>query len=528
MVNVIVVGAGIAGLTASIRACDRGANVSLISPDYSERTQSVMAMGGINASMNTKGEDDSPKQHFTDTMKGGCEINNEKAVRMLTDDAPKIIDWLERMGTSFSRDKYGNVDMRNFGGQKKKRTVYAGSRTGKQIVSALVNACRKRESEGRIKRFIGFRFLSLIFTDKNECCGVNCINEDTQEIRSFAGDAVIIATGGYNQIFGRILGSTQNDGFATARLFAQGVELANLEMVQYHPTTVMTPQKRMLITEAARGEGGKLFVMKNGEPWYFMKDFYPELADLMPRDVVSRSIFKVSEGGKKDVFLDLTHLGEDTIKIKLDEVYEICMKYLNLNPLENPIPVFPAVHYFMGGIRTDENHKTNIKGLYAAGECSCQYHGANRLGGNSLLGAVHGGWISGENAVHENPQGNMINNLDDELNAFNSYSCGERPLDDALGEISQIMNDSMTIYRNADDLNNALVKLDNLDLNVNAKYYDYIKVRLLAVLARASIMSALFRKESRGAHQRTDYPESDDEYKKSTCAVYKNGEIVIA
>ena len=527
MVKIIVVGAGIAGLTSAIRASQSGAEVALISPDYSERSQSVMAMGGINAALNTKGEDDSTHQHFTDTINGGCGINNSEAVRMLTDDAPQIIDWLESLGTSFSRDVNGNVDMRNFGGQKKKRTVYAGSRTGKQIVSALVNECRKMESRGLIKRFIGFRFLSLILTDKNECCGVKCIHEDTEEVKSFMGDAVIIATGGYNALFGKILGSTQNDGFTTAKLFYQGVRLANLEMVQYHPTTVLTPQKRMLITEAARGEGGKLFVEKDGEKWYFMKDFYPELADLMPRDVVSRSIYKVSEGGKKDVFLDLTHLDEHTVKVKLDEVYEICDKYLNINPLETPIPIFPAVHYFMGGIQTDENHKTNIKGLYAAGECSCQYHGANRLGGNSLLGAVHGGWISAENAVLEKPKGNVINSIDEELNSFKSYTLKDKSLQDTLSEISQIMNDSMGIYRNEDNLMAALDKLDNLDTNVNAKYYDYLKVKLLVILSKASILSALERKESRGAHRRTDYPESDDAYKKSICAMYYDGNIVI-
>lgn len=200
MVDIIVVGVGIAGLTASIRASNSGADVTLISPDYSERAQSVMAMGGINASMNTKGEDDSTDQHFADTMKGGCGINNPDAVKRLTDDAPHIIEWLESIGTSFSRDENGNVDMRNFGGQKKKRTVFAGARTGKQIVSALVNACRRNESLGKIKRFVGFRFLSLILTDQGECCGVKCINEATEEIRSFIGDAVIIATGGCKSV----------------------------------------------------------------------------------------------------------------------------------------------------------------------------------------------------------------------------------------------------------------------------------------------------------------------------------------
>ena len=527
MVDIVVVGAGIAGLTASIKASENGANVSLISPDYSERSQSVMAMGGINAALNTKGEKDSPHHHFTDTMNGGCEINNVCAVKKLTEDAPQIINWLEKIGTSFTRDNENNIDLRNFGGQKKKRTAYAGSRTGKQIASSLVNVCRKKEAEGKIERFIGFRFLSLIFTDENECCGVNCIHEDTQEIKSFIGDAVIIATGGYNQLFGKILGSTQNDGFTTAKLFTQGVKLANLEMIQYHPTTVNTPQKRMLITEAARGEGGRLFTIKNGKPWYFMKELYPELADLMPRDVVSRSIFKVSNGGEKEVFLDLTDLNKDTVKIKLDEVYEICTKYLNLNPLTTPIPIFPAVHYFMGGIQTDENHKTNIKGLYAAGECSCQYHGANRLGGNSLLGAIHGGWISAKNAISEKTKGNIINNTADEFKSYNSHKPGDKSLLKTLNELSAIMNNSMGIYRNEENLKEALKKLDNLEYDVNAKYYDYLKIKLLIILAKTCILSALARKESRGAHQRTDYPDNKDKYKKSTCAIYDNGEIVI-
>ena len=493
--DVIIVGAGIAGLTASIRASEMGADVDLISPDFSERSQSVMAMGGINASLNTKGQDDSPQQHFKDTMNSGCWINNEKAVLKLTSNTPEIIAWLEKLGTSFTRDMDGNVDLRYFGGQKKRRTAYAGARTGKQIVTSLVNECRKREVEGRIRRFTSFRFDSLIFTDKKECIGVSCTDENTLKIRQFTGDAVIIATGGMNKLFGRTSGSLHNDGYATAKAFIQGVELANLEMIQYHPTTVKTPMKRMLITEAARGEGGKLFILKDGRPWYFMKEWYPEQAELMPRDVVSRSIYKASDAGKKEVYLDITHLDENTIKTKLDEVYEICMTYLDLNPVKEPIPV-------MGGIRTDENHKTNIKGLYAAGECSCQYHGANRLGGNSLLGAVHGGWIAAENAILEKPEGNIVN----EKVILHEY---------IENQIAEILTKSMGIYRNEDELNEALKELDRLDEDA------------MTILAKACILSALKRRESRGAHQRSDYPQSSDEFRKSTCAEY-DGEIKIS
>ena len=455
MKRIIVVGAGVAGLTAAIKASDN-AVVDLISPDYSERSQSVMAMGGINASLNTKGQNDSSEQHFIDTMRGGCEINDVDAVFKLTNDAPKIVEWLSKIGTNFTRDSYGNIDLRYFGGQKKQRTAYAGARTGKQIVTALVNQCRKYEDYGNIIRHVGWRFLSLIFTDNNECVGVVCVNEDDGEIKSFVGDAVIIASGGLNSLFGKTVGSTQNDGYVTAKLLTQGVQLSNLEMIQYHPTTVLTPNKRMLITEAARGEGGKLYVMRDNTKYYF--------------------------------------------KI-LDEVYDVCTQYLNLNPIVEPIPVFPGVHYFMGGIKTDANHKTNIRGLYAAGECSSQYHGANRLGGNSLLGAIHGGWIAAENALLENPSGKIIQK-ETTLPTQNDV------------RLAEIMSRSMGLYRDDENLNKGLDELSNM------------KETPIIILAKACILSALERKESRGAHQRIDYPKTVLEFEKTSNVLY-DGEINI-
>lgn len=519
MTEIVIVGAGIAGLTAAIKAADLGAHVKLISPGHSERSQSVMAMGGINAALR---KDDSTKEHFKETMDGGCWINNVEAVSKLTSNAPKIVNWLSNIGTSFTRDEHGNVDVRHFGGQDKKRTAYAGARTGKQIVTALVNECRKKEAEGSVIRMIGWRFLSLIL-NKGKCGGVICINENTSEIRQFTSDSVIIASGGFNKIFGKTSGSTQNDGVTTARLFMQGVELANLEMIQYHPTTVKTPVKRMLITEAARGEGGDLYTIRDGEKWYFMKQWYPEKAELMPRDVVSRSIFKASNAGENPVYLDITHLDEKLIKTKLDEVYEICTVYLNLDPTTQAISVYPGVHFFMGGIKTDENHKTNIEGLYAAGECSCQYHGANRLGGNSLLGAVHGGWISAENAVKHSYCADFQMQLNKEKELFDGWEPG-KSCSEIEEKLSEIMNHSMGIYRNEKDLKSALGKLEELDIDCGVSYYDHIRIQSLILLAKACILSALMRKESRGAHQRIDYPQSSDDYKKNTCVTY-DGEI---
>jgi succinate dehydrogenase / fumarate reductase flavoprotein subunit len=313
----------------------------------------------------------------------------------------------------------------------------------------------------------------------------------------------------------------------------QGVTLANLEMIQYHPTTIHTPSKRMLITEAARGEGGKLFVLRDGKPWYFMKEWYPEMAELMPRDVVSRSIYKASQGGENQVYLDITHLDDETVKVKLDEVYDVCMKYLKLDPTVKPIPVYPGVHYFMGGIKTDENHKTNIEGLFAAGECSCQYHGANRLGGNSLLGAIHGGCVAARNIVlNDYPiNENLIDKkLDDERNLFESWneSSNEVSIEYIENQLSSIMNNNLGIYRNEEGLSNALVEIDDLNQydDANGSYYDNVKIKSLLVLAKACLHSAIERKESRGAHQRIEYPETSQDYQKNTCVNF-DGEIKI-
>ena len=310
--EIIVIGAGLAGLTCSVKSASKNMHVKLFSPAHSERSQSVMAMGGINAALNTKGEDDSVNEHYTDTINAGQHINNHNAVEKLTNDAPEIIDWLSKLGTSFTRDDDGNVDVRYFGGQKKMRTAYAGARTGKQILTAINTECRKWEYKEKIKRYVGWRFLSLILDDNKVCRGVVMINENTEEIRDFYADFVVIASGGMNKVFGKISGSLHNDGFVSGKLLHQGIELANMEMIQYHPTTIETPVKRMLITEAARGEGGRLYTLRNGEKWYFMEEWYPEQGALMPRDVVSRSIYRVCHednmgiDGENKVYLDLT------------------------------------------------------------------------------------------------------------------------------------------------------------------------------------------------------------------------------
>jgi succinate dehydrogenase / fumarate reductase flavoprotein subunit len=550
MKEILVIGCGLAGTTAAIKCAEMGHKVKLFSPMPSERAQSVMAMGGINAALNTKGENDSPYEHYLDTLAGGCYLNNPAAVKGLTQNAPSVAKWLGTRGVNFDRDKNGNLELRYFGGQKKMRTAYSGAHTGKQIITALSAECRKYEVEGKIERMIGWYFLSFVLDSNNECAGAVMIHKQQSEIQVFPADVVIMATGGPNRVFGKTSGSAANEGTASGLVFMQGLSFANLEMIQYHPTTIDTPAKRMLITEAARGLGGRLFTVKDGKRWYFMEEWYPERGALMPRDVVSRSIYKVCVNmgiklnGKNEVYLDITHLPKQKIDQDLDEVVKTCMDFMGLDPHKSPIPVYPGIHYFMGGIKTDEFHRTNISRVFAAGECSSQYHGANRLGGNSVLGAVYGGMV----AAKESCSMEKAENHDDRKKACalalekanKMYYEWEKNNKESFctslkikNDVAEIMNYSMGIYRDGKTLEEALKKLSSLYkecsmMGSNESYYDYVTTPAMVLLAQAMVASALSRRESRGAHQRTDYPETNDsEYRKTTVINYNQDDIKV-
>ena len=391
--KILVIGSGISGLTAAIMTAESGNKAVLVSPYPSERSQSVMAAGGINAVLGDS--DDAVELHINDTLSGGKNIAGFETVSRLCNDAPKIIRFLEKLGVVFSRDDKGEVARRAFGGQSKKRTVYAGASTGKQIVSGLVQKCREYECSGAVERVFGLKFHSALIKD-NTCFGALFYKEGFEEFVPIYADAVIFATGGQNALFGKTTGSTLCDGYAAAKLFMQGAMLKNPEFIQYHPTTIETAQKRMLITEGARGEGGRLYYLdKNNNRVYFMEEMFGEKGNLMPRDIVSKCIYDAP--GK--VYLDITFLGEKAIKKKLAEVYDLCLTYLDLDVTKESIPVYPSVHFFMGGLAVDKNHRTNIKRMYAVGECASIYHGANRLGGNSLLAAIHSSRVAVKDAL---------------------------------------------------------------------------------------------------------------------------------
>ena len=535
MKTVVIIGSGIAGLTCAVRTAEYGHKAVLVSPYPSERAQSVMAAGGINASLDTKGENDTVQSHIEDTLKGGCNIEDRESVTKMCEAAPGIIRWLDATGMVFTRDDNGNIDLRAFGGQSHKRTAFSGACTGKQIVTALIRKARQYECSGMLERKLGYWFHSGLIKDA-KCYGALFYNENERKLEAMYADAVVVATGGQNQLFGKTTGSMLCDGYAAGKLFEQGAVLRNLEFIQYHPTTIETVQKRMLITEAARGEGGRLFYYAGEKRVYFMEDKYGARGNLMPRDIVSKCIYDAPS----QVYLDVTFLGKDVILKRLYEVYELCMNYAGIDITKECIPVAPSVHFFMGGLAVDDSHCTNIDNLYAVGECASKYHGANRLGGNSLLAAVYSG-MTAANAINEKE-------CSREKADFNEFIIREeKDIEKRLRSkskfsavyirqvLSELMNRDLGITRTESKLCEGIKSVDYY-LSISDKFkfdsevspYQGYSLKSMLLLAKAILLSAKERKETRGAHIRDDYPERKPEFECASYATFINGNIEIS
>ncbi|OUM85706.1 MAG: succinate dehydrogenase flavoprotein subunit [Bacillus thermozeamaize] len=549
--KLIVVGGGLAGLMATLKAAEAGVPVDLFSIVKVKRSHSVCAQGGINGAVNTKGEGDSPWIHFDDTIYGGDFLANQPPVKAMCEAAPGIIYLMDRMGVMFNRTPEGLLDFRRFGGTQHHRTAYAGATTGQQLLYALDEQVRRYEVAGLVNKYEYWEFLSIVQDDEGVCRGIVAQDLKTMEIRAFRADAVILATGGPGVIFGKSTNSMINTGSAASAVYQQGAYYANGEFIQIHPTAIPGDDKLRLMSESARGEGGRVWTYKDGKPWYFLEEKYPAYGNLVPRDIATREIFhvcvdlKLGINGENMVYLDLTHKDPRELDVKLGGIIEIYEKFVGEDPRKVPMKVFPAVHYSMGGLWIDYNHMTNIPGLFAAGECDYQYHGANRLGANSLLSSIFGGMVAGPKAIEymkglkksaedlsstlydqarkrEDEKFEQILKMDGDENAYRLHR-----------ELGQWMTDNVTVVRYNDRLKKTDEKIQELmerykRINVNdtSRYNNQSAsfVRQLwnmLQLARVITLGALNRNESRGAHYKPEFPErNDEEWLKTTKAKF--------
>ena len=570
--KIIVVGGGLAGLMATIKVAEAGVPVELFSIVPVKRSHSVCAQGGINAAKNTKGEGDSTDKHFDDTVYGGDFLANQPPVKRMCEAAPGIIDLLDRMGVMFNRTAEGFLDYRRFGGTLYNRTAFAGATTGQQMLYALDEQVRRFEAEGKVKKYEGWTFLSAVIDDAGVCRGICGMDLKSMEVRAFPADAAIFCTGGIGAIFGRSTNSVVCTGSAQSALFQQGVDYANAEFIQVHPTAILGEDKLRLMSESARGEGGRVWVPKKpgdtrpprsipaDERFYFLEEWYPKYGNLVPRDIATRAIhrivfeLKLGIGGESAVYLDLTHIPREVLDRKLEGILEIYEKFLGVDPRVEPMKVFPGVHYTMGGIWIDNNTQaTNVPGIYAAGECEYQYHGANRLGANSLVSCIYGGMVAGPAAVKyarslekgsESVPASVFSRevaRQQEINDRLLHQDGSENPISLWKELGAWMTEHVTVVRYNKNLERADAKVQELlerykKINVQDRTQwsnqtlNFVReLYNMLVLARAITLGALARNESRGAHYKPDFPERDDaSWLKTTRAHYERGSIRLA
>jgi succinate dehydrogenase / fumarate reductase flavoprotein subunit len=567
--KIIVVGGGLAGLMATIRVAEAGVPVDLFSIVPVKRSHSVCAQGGINAAKNQKGEGDTTAKHFDDTIYGGDFLANQPLVKRMCEAAPGIIDLLDRMGVMFNRTPEGLLDYRRFGGTLYHRTAFAGATTGQQLLYALDEQVRRHEAEGKVNKFEGSTFLSAVIDEGRVCRGISAMDLRTMEVKTYAADAVIFATGGVGAIFGRSTNSVVCTGSAQSALFQQGVDYANGEFIQVHPTAIPGEDKLRLMSESARGEGGRVWVPRNPaekrapksipetERFYFLEEWYPKYGNLVPRDIATRAIHrivyqeKLGLEGQAAVYLDVTHIPRETLDRKLEGILEIYDKFLGVDPREEPMKVFPAMHYTMGGIWVNgEDQATNVPGIFAAGECEYQYHGANRLGANSLVSCIFGGGLAGPAAVKyaknlekgaEAAASTVFDRekkrQEEKNQALLSHDGTENPMT-IWRELGEVMTEHVTVTRINKNLEKADTQIRGLqerakkmNLSDRTRWSNQTlnfarELENMIILARVVTLGALARNESRGAHYKPDFPERNDaNWLKTTRAKWVNNDI---
>lgn len=575
----IVIGGGLAGLAAAMRLAENGCKVKLISVTKVKRSHSVCAQGGINAALNQKGEEDSPIIHAYDTIKGGDFLANQPPVLEMCMAAPLIIQMMDRFGCPFNRTPTGHLDVRRFGGTLYHRTVFCGASTGQQLLYTLDEQVRRFEVKGMIEKFENHEFLRLILDEKGRTRGIVASNLFNQRLDVMKGDAVIVATGGPGLIFKKSTNSTFCTGAANARLYMQGMQYSNGEFIQIHPTAIPGPDKLRLISESVRGEGGRVWVPgdssktikaphgeiiscgKTGEPWYFLEELYPGYGNLVSRDVGARAVLEVCElgmgvEGQMQVYLDITALPEEK-KRKLESVLDIYQKFTGDDPRLVPMKIFPAVHYSMGGGWVDWpaadapdrssrfRQMTNLPGCFNCGESDYQYHGANRLGANSLLSCIFGGLVAGDEAAHylesvaafDEPHSSQVYEEPLRLEEAFRNDLLNRQGPENVHQLHEELADAMVRYVTVKRTNSDLIKtmnkikeirerykqisLDDKGQFANQTYQFAHQFCSMLELALVITKGALLRNEFRGSHFKPEYPKRDDQnWLKTTIARY--------
>jgi succinate dehydrogenase / fumarate reductase flavoprotein subunit len=525
--DVVIIGGGLAGLRAAIES-SKYADTAVISRVHPLRSHTGAAQGGINAALGNieANKDDNWQKHAYDTIKGSDFLADQDAVEVMTKDAPQRIIEMEHWGCPFSRTEEGKIAQRPFGGAGYPRTCFAADKTGHYLlVTAYEQALKRKVS------FYDEYFATSLITDESTVKGVVAIDIITGDLEVFEAKAVILATGGAGWIYARTSNSIINTGSGMAMAYRAGVALKDMEFIQFHPTTLYPTC--ILVTEGARGEGGYLI---NSDGERFMQRYAAKAMELAPRDIVSRSIQKeIDEGrGVKSLYvhLDVRHLGEKKILLRLPGIRDLAMDFAAVDPVKEPVPVWPGQHYTMGGIHCNVKCETSLKGLYAAGECACiSVHGANRLGGNSLLDTVVFGKIAGEEAsrfsksTRNETKGTFLEeSLNLERNYLERLFKGSGDEDPAVirEEMRDLMVEKAFLFRNKIELEEANTKLKQLRARsaklrpiLGYKVFNLDLIRAIELeemldLSEVIVVSAQRREESRGSHVRLDFPNRDD------------------